>query len=149
MRGQTVNVRRDRIRESVGRAAAATHEAVAAEVAEALDLASVAVFRRAEDGGFVRQAASGWAEGTAWHLLPDDALARMLVSGTKVVALPEFDAQGVTLPIAAARPLAAIPVRRRGRVEGAILVGPHRNGSGVDRDEMHGLAALFNDVLVA
>ena len=139
----------DRIRANVRRGAEASHESVTAEVAAALDLASVALFRRVDDGGFVRQASSGWGDGAVWHLLPNDELARLLNSGSKVVAMSELDSHDVTLPIAAARPLVALPVRRRGRVEGAILVGPHRNGSGVDRDEVRGLAALFNDVLAA
>jgi hypothetical protein len=50
----------------------------------------------------------------------------------------------ISLPAAAARPQAAIAVRRRDRIERAILIGSRRGGTTTfDGDGVRGLAAVF------
>jgi hypothetical protein len=138
----------DRIREAVRSGLRGTDERVASDVAEALGLASVAVFGRTSDGGFVREVSCGWSDGAAWHVLPQDDLCRTLTRGTGLVRLSESDARDLSLPAAAARPQIAIAVRRRGRIECAILIGSRRSGSTtLDGDEVRGLAAVFAETV--
>jgi hypothetical protein len=136
----------DRIREKLR----GTNDAkrVAGEVAETLGLASVAVFERTSDGGFVRNAANGWPDGTAWHLLPGDRLTRSLARGAAVVKLPDELSADCALPGAPARPRVALTIRRGGRVERAILVGPYRDGARLDRDAILSMHGVFDDALV-
>ena len=99
-------------------------ERVTGEVTVALGLASVAVFERAKDGGFVRNAACGWPHGTAWHLLPGDTVTRSLdEDGATIVALPYDIANDPDFPQAHARPRVALTIRRGGRIERAVFVG--------------------------
>jgi drug/metabolite transporter (DMT)-like permease len=74
-------VQLDRIRDAVHSGLRRTDEGVAADVAGALGLASVAVFGRTSDGGFVREVSCGWSDGAAWHVLPHDDLCRTLTRG--------------------------------------------------------------------
>ena len=37
-------------------------------------LSSLAVFKKAPDGGLLRYAAAGWPKGTAWHIFAGDPL---------------------------------------------------------------------------
>jgi len=134
----------DRIREAVRSGVRSTDERVASDVADALELASVAVFERMSDGGFLREASCGWPDGAAWHVLPQDDLCRTLTRGPGLVRLGEGDARDISLPAAAARPQLAISIRRRGHIERAILIGSRRNGTTtLDGDEVRGLAAVF------
>lgn len=139
----------DRIRESLRERRTHFGERVADDVAHALGLKSVAVFARTDDGGFVRRTAFGWPGGTAWHLLPGEALTASLGSGAQVVPLSRSVDTDVALPEADARPCIAVTLRRRGRVQSAILLGPDREGGTPDADVVRGLAAVLGEMLVA
>jgi len=119
------------------------------EVAETLGLSSLAVFSRAADGGFVRNAAFGWPPGSAWHLLPEEPLMRTLEDGgSTLVRVPEDEAE-LALPEADARPQFALALRRGDRIERAIFVGPQRNGASLDRDAMRSLHGVFAEASFA
>jgi hypothetical protein len=122
-------------------------ERVAVEIAQGLDLASLALFRRSADGGFVREAAAGWANGTAWHLLPTDELARSLHGGGRQILLARETFDDVALPTASARPSVALPLKRAGRIEGAVLIGTRTSGAPLDRDEARGIADIFTQLV--
>lgn len=136
----------DRIRETLR----GTNDAkrVAGEVARTLGLASVAVFERTSDGGFVRNAANGWPDGTAWHLLPGERLTRSLARGAAIVNLPDELPADCAFPSAHACPRIALTIRRGGRVERAIFVGPYRDGARLDRDAILSMHSVFDDALV-
>jgi hypothetical protein len=119
------------------------------EVARTLGLASLAVFLRAADGGFVRNAAFGWPPGSAWHLLPDEALTRKLGDGGFAIVRVSDDEDEIGLPEADARPRFAVALRRGDRVSGAILVGPQRNGANLDRDALRSLCGVFDEAVFA
>lgn len=119
----------------------------AGEVAETLGLASVAVFERTLDGGFVRNAACGWPDGTAWHLLPGETLTHSLEGGATVIALPDELADDYALRAAHARPRVALTIRRGGCVERVVLVGPYRDGGRLDRDAIRTMYRIFDDAL--
>lgn len=135
----------DRIRETLR----GTNDArrAAGEVAATLGLASVAVFERASDGGFVRNAAYGWPTGTAWHLLPGERLTHSLEDGATVVALPDEVSGDHAFPKAEARPRVALTIRRGGRVERAVFIGPYRDGARFDRDAIRSMHGVFDDAL--
>ena len=139
----------DHIRRSIRDRRPNSGERVVEDVAHALGLASVAVFVRADDGGFVRRATFGWPGRTAWHLLPGEALTASLASGAKVIPLPHSLDADVALPEAEARPRIAVTLRRRGRVQSAILLGPLREGGTPDADAIRGLAAVLSELIVA
>jgi hypothetical protein len=109
------------------------------EVATTLGLSSLAVFSRAADGGFVRNAAYGWPPGSAWRLLPEEALTRTLDDdGSAIVRVPD-DEDDLALPADDARPRFALAVRRGDRVERASL----------DRDAMRSLHGVFDEAIFA
>ena len=120
----TATVALDRIRESLRDRTPHGSERAADEVADALGLASVAVFVRTGDGGFERRSAFGWPGGTAWHLLPGEALTVLLTCGASVVPVPPSIDAEVALPEGGARPRVAVTLRQRGHVQSAILLGP-------------------------
>jgi hypothetical protein len=109
------------------------------EVATTLGLSSLAVFSRAADGGFVRNAAFGWPPGSAWHLLPDETLTRTLDDGDSAIVRVPDDQDDLALPVAEARPRFALAVRRGDRVERASL----------DRDAMRSLHGVFDEAIFA
>jgi hypothetical protein len=146
-RRYAASVALDRIAASVRRRESHTAERIAVDVAEALGLASVAIFARTADDGFVRRAAYGWPAESAWHLLPGEALTRALDGRARLVSLAgESDFDGA-LPSGTARPCVAVTLRRRGRVRSAILLGPDRNGGRPDIDTVRGLAAILREVV--
>jgi hypothetical protein len=137
-------VKLDLIHEALRNGTRRTDERIASEVADALGLTSVAVFGRTSDGGFVREVSCGWSDGATWHVLPHDDLCRKLTRGPGLVRLTESDARDMSLPTAAARPQIAIAVRRRGRIERAILIGSRRSETTtLDGDEVRALTAVF------
>jgi hypothetical protein len=120
------------------------------EVATTLGLASLAIFSRTADGGFVRKAAFGWPPGSAWHLLPEERLTRTLDDdGAAIVRVPDDRDDEPALPADDARPQFALAVRRGDRIEQAILVGPQRNGASLDRDAMRSLRGVFEEATFA
>ena len=141
-----VGVSLDRIREQLR--GTNDPKRVAGEVAATLGLASVAVFERSSDGGFVRDAAYGWPDGTAWHLLPGESLTHSLDDGATVIALPDELSGDYAFPTAQARPLVALTIRRGGCVERVVLVGPYRDGARLDRDAIRSMHGVFNDAIV-
>jgi hypothetical protein len=141
-----VAVSLDRIRDAMQSELREPDENLASDVAGALDLTSVAFFRRVRDGGFVRQSACGWPDGSAWHVLPSDTLCRTL-NDSKIVTLLHVETLEFAVPGAAARPALAIALRRRGLVEGAVLVGPRTTGAVLDDDEARGVAEIFGTLV--
>lgn len=137
------SVELDRIREAVRSGVESEGGQLVSDVAEALGLTSVAVFGRTSDGGFMREMSCGWSDGAEWHLLPGEELCRKLARGPTLVRLTDSDVGDIALPVAAARPHMAIAVRRRDRIERAILTGSRRTGTTLDGDSLRGLAALF------
>ena len=118
-------------------------------MAATLRLASVAVFERASDGGFVRNAAYGWPDGTAWHPLPGEGLTHSLVNdGATVIALSEHLSGDCAFPAAQARPRVALTIRRGGRVERAVFVGHYADGAQLDSDAIRSMHGVFDDALV-
>jgi hypothetical protein len=146
-RRYAASVALDRIAASLRGRGAAAPERVADDIGEALGLASVAIFTRTDDDGFVRRAAFGWPHGSAWHLLPGEPLTRELQGPAAVVMLGNAAGDELVFSEEHARPCVAVTLRRRSRVQSAILLGPGRDGGTPDADTVRGLAAVLAGVL--
>jgi hypothetical protein len=113
-------------------------------IAEAFSLASVALFERIDDGGYIRVAASGWAEGSMRHILSDDPVARRGDAGRtpRVIDVDESEWSDRDVPSGTGFPLLAVPVSDAKRVRALLIVGSHEDGSGLDRGEIASLRGL-------
>src|SRR5579884_716656 len=107
-----------------------------AGIADAFSLASVALFERVADGGFVRVAACGWPCGTMWHILPDDALAVRADNGARVADIEALNWHQDEVPAGIARPTVMLPISGAKSVPAVLLCGAHKSGSALDRDEL-------------
>ncbi len=127
----------------------ATHEsvvedAITADAARELDLASAALFRYVpEKHAFVRRRAVGWEETSAHELSADDPLIRFL----KVARTPlrPGDARWTPgdVPSGIAAPALAIPMLLRGDVDAVVLYGAHSDHTEIDSAEAEELAELI------
>lgn len=112
------------------------YEPLTAGLADAFSLASVALFERVEDGGFVRVAARGWPSGTIWHILPDDPVALRAGNNARIVDIGEMQQHEPDVPAGAARPSVMLLIVSNKRVAAVLLCGSHRVGTALDRDEL-------------
>jgi hypothetical protein len=115
------------------------YEPLTARLAEVFSLASVALFERSEDGGFVRVAAWGWPGGTIWHILPDNPLvarAGGCVTSLEVEALQCHEGD---VPTGAALPVVMLPIVFAKRVFAILLCGSHNVGTALHRDELRSI----------
>lgn len=115
-----------------------------AGIADAFSLASVALFERIDDGGFVRAAASGWTEGSMRHILSDDPVARRVDVARlpRVIEVDEREWSDRVVPPGTGFPLLAISVSDAKRIRALLVVGSHDDGSGLGRDEIAALRTL-------
>ena len=60
-------------------------------IADAFSLASVALFGRTDDDGYIRVAASGWPDGSMRHILADDSIARRTDGGVHALKSLDID----------------------------------------------------------
>ena len=139
--------RADSIADALRRASskADLYEPLTAGVAEAFSLASVALFDRVEDGGFVRVAARGWPAGTIWHILPDDPLVVRAGQSPRAMDLDVVQWHEPDLPAGVARPTVVMPIVSGKMIPAMLLCGAHVNGAGLDPDELRAIRTLCAD----
>lgn len=121
------------------------YEPLTAGVAESFSLASVALFERVEDGGFVRAAARGWPAGTIWHILPDDPLVLRAGRSSHMADLDVVQWHELDLPPGVARPIAMLPIVAGKMVPAMLLCSAHVNGAAIDPDELRAIRSLCAD----
>lgn len=121
------------------------HEPMTAGIGHALSLASAALFEHAEDGGFIRLAASGWPPGTLWHILPEHPLVRRACERARVVDIDNVKWNEGDVPAGAARPTVMVPIVTGKQVLAILLYGAHENGVGLDPDELRIIRELAAD----
>jgi len=121
------------------------YDPLTAGIAHAFSLASVALFERVEDGGFLRVAAHGWPAGTIWHILPDDPLVTRVSQGRRFVDLDVTQWHEQNLPMGVAHPTAMLPVGAGKVVPALLLCGAHDDGAGLDPDELRTIRKLCVD----
>ncbi len=114
-------------------------------VAKELMLSSLAVFKKAPDGGFVRYAAAGWPKGTSWHIFAGDPLVQSFGARSRVRPINEANTAQIKLPPEPGQPTVGMSVSPGAAAERLILVGAHVNGTRPDRDELRGIASLLGE----
>ena len=109
--------------------------------AQALDLASAAVFRH--DGHALRRhvAPIGWETEAPQVLDPADPVLSLAQRGTPFPIRPD-DARRLGLPVGLAAPVLGLPICDRLSYHALALYGPHSVGADLSRDEQAMLARL-------
>jgi hypothetical protein len=75
-------------------------------------------------------------------------LTRSLDGGAPVIALTDELAADFAFPTAHERPRVALTMRRGGRGERAVLIGPYRDGARLDCDAIRSMHGVFADAPV-
>jgi hypothetical protein len=135
------------IADTIAHAASKTelYEPLTTGISKAFCIASIALFERVEDGGFVRVAACGWLTGMTWHILPDDPLALRANGSTRVLDIDALRWQEKELPAGVARPTTLFPIISMKRVAAILLCGAHENGTALDSDEIRTIRRSCTD----
>ena len=124
-------------------------ETLVAEPHNALQLASCAVFRRIDDGQYVRTKSLGWSDDDCRTLDLNDPMLLQLVAGQVPLDLHDLRWPRTDLPDGAARPVLAVPVLVRRQLIDFALYGSRAVGEALDPDEVKSLNALASGASVA
>jgi hypothetical protein len=106
------------------------------EPADALHLASAAVFRADAGGAFRRMANVHWTPGELTELRSDDRLLALLRAEQGSLAVDETGWTHADLPHGPARPIVALPIFVRHDLRAVALYGAHVSGEAIDPDEI-------------
>ena len=118
-------------------------EAVVCEPAEALALASAAIFARGESGAFVRGAAVGWEDADLTIVEAGAPLVLQLLAAEDPVPLSDVSLPGGALPAGARAPSHAMAMRVRFNLEAIVFYGPHDSQEELDPGEIETLQDLL------
>ncbi|HEY7993381.1 MAG TPA: PDZ domain-containing protein [Candidatus Eremiobacteraceae bacterium] len=114
-------------------------------IADAFSLASVALFERTDDDGYIRVAASGWPDGSMRHIFADDTIARRtdgVVHASNSLDIDEREWHDRELPPGTGFPTVAVPIVDGKHVRALLVIGSHEDGSGLNRDELRSIRGL-------
>jgi hypothetical protein len=120
-------------------------EMVVNEPAEALSLASCALFLRDESGSFTRRGSFGWDGAGLCRISPDDATMLQLIGSFEPLRLRDVHDDLFDGFDADRKPVLALAIHAGGRLRGALFAGAHASGEDLDRTEV----ALLADVAAA
>jgi hypothetical protein len=119
------------------------------EPLDAFELTSAALFTRADDGQFVREASLGWPDETARTLSHDDRIALSLAAEHMPLRVKEVHWLRNDILSGTFAPVLAVPVLVRRRLKAIALYGSHANGADLDIDEIQSLNALAQSASAA
>lgn len=122
--------------------ASAVDELLVNEPSQALSLTSSAIFRRSEDGSYMRRASQGWAEQHAQALHPTEPLVLKLSSIKKPVRIDKLPWDRASFPGGPAQPALALPITIRGKNVAIGLYGAHSGGEDLAPDEIGAIDRL-------
>ena len=114
-------------------------------VTRELALSSLALFKKLPDGGFVRFAAAGWPQGSAWHIFAGDSLAQSFGSSKRVRSIDEAATEQLKVPLEPGRPSVGMSLSPQTPGESLLLVGAHVSGRRPDRDVVRGIGSLLRE----
>lgn len=120
----------------------AVDDMLVAEPADALSLASAALFRRNGEGHFVREAAVGWPQDSAGAFHPNDALVLHIQGERGALRVRDVRRTRTDLPAQAATPILAVPIMVRHQLVAIALYGAHSGGEDLDPDEERAIDRL-------
>ena len=116
-------------------------EMLVSEPADALDLASAALFRR-NGAAFKRENATGWTAEHATELDENDHLVTRLRAELQPLKIADFRWPVRTLPTGVAQPIYAVPIPSGHNLAAIALYGGHSGGEDLDPDERRSLRGL-------
>jgi hypothetical protein len=113
------------------------------EPVQAMKLASAALFRRDQDGIFIREQSEGWGTDDISRLdAEDDPILMLAQSERAPLSLYDHRWRTEALPTGPARPILALPIMVRRDLAAIVFFGSHIHGEGLDPDEIKALAGL-------
>lgn len=128
----------------------AVEQALVTEPARTLSLASAALFRRGEDGVYVRKESIGWAEDDITCLDDDDDRFLALVcTHNGPLSLYDYPWRAKCVPSGPAQPALAMPIIVRRELAAIVFYGNHIHGESLDPDEIRAIAGLANGAAAA
>ena len=122
-------------------------ESLVDEPAEALDLASAALFRNTGDA-YARKAGTGW-DGMVASLEADDRLVLRLRAELEAVDVASVRWPRTDVPNGNASPIYAVPIVIGHRLEAIAIYGAHAGGEDLDPDERRILRSLAGGAALA
>jgi hypothetical protein len=122
--------------------------AVVVGSAEALELASAALFLHA-DSGFRRAASVGWPDSSAGRIEDGDDLVAALQGCDQPIRLDDVMRHRADLPSGTSNPVVALPLSYRSELHGIVLYGGHLHGGDIDSDELKLLERLVDSAGMA
>lgn len=112
------------------------------EPADALHLASAALFRADAQGAFRRTASVHWRPEDLEEFGRDDRLLALLRSEQGPLVVDETGWNHAALPHGPARPILAVPIVSRHDVRAFALYGAHLSGEAIDPDEVRSIEKI-------
>jgi hypothetical protein len=133
---------------------ATTSDAVAKvlvnEPVRALSLSSAALFRRGNDGAYVREKFEGWSAIDITRFdSEDDHLLMLLQAENGPVSLYDHPWRTEGVPSGPAQPTLALPIIVRRELAAIVFYGSHIHGEGLDPDEIKAIANLASAAAAA
>ena len=122
--------------------------AVVDEPAEALDLASAALFLHAANE-FRRAASVGWTDSSCTSIEDGDDLIAALQGCDQPIRLDDALRHRDDLPSGAGNPVVAVPLSYRSELHGIVLYGGHLRGGDIDSEELKLLERLVDSAGMA
>ena len=120
-------------------------DALVRSVAGSLEIGSVAVFVRSDDGTFRREAAEGWGDGDALGRLDTERLSAAFEAARGPVDFGGLRLAGSHLPTGDAAPAVGLPIFVEGKLSRFVLYSGHPYGLDLDPSEKR----LIGDVTQA
>jgi hypothetical protein len=117
--------------------------AVTTEPTEAMNLGSAALFRRRDDGSFVRRAATGWSDGDVAAIDAGDPLTLYFEGDASPLSLRALLAKRTGFPSGHAAPEHGFPLVVGRNLAGFALYSDHSDGTAIDPDELQMLDKLM------
>ena len=125
-------------------------EALVAEPARTLSLASAALFRKGKTGSYVREESEGWGQGDLARLDDrDDRLLALLQTERGPISLYDHKWRTEHVPQGPAQPALALPIIVRRELAAVVFYGAHVHGESLDPDEIKAIAGLASGAAAA
>ena len=121
---------------------------LAREPHEALNVSTVALFRK-DGNGYRRVTSAGWGDAHCALLDRDDRLVVTHLSGDGILHLPEIGWQRDDLPSGLTSPVVSIPLRSATTLTGFLLCSPKPHGEQLDPEELRLLTEFTKSGAIA
>lgn len=124
------------------RSGAVIENAIVADAATTLEIASAALFRRGANAAFARTSELGWRDAECAVLDDSDPLVLLLRAETRPIDVDQIPWKCAGVPAGGGAPHVAIPMLSHAELAGFVLYGAHPDGSVLDPEEVTFLERL-------